>query len=101
MGDRDQKTEKPTPRRLKKARQDLDRRALARSVGPEQAKDLAGTRFERQVENRGQRAVALRQALDGEHATLDTETGGSFPPCVAGPCLDILHMHAYIDVSIV
>src|ERR1051326_2976518 len=54
------------------ASKDLDRRALARPVGAEQAEHFAGPRLERNVVNRDERTVVFRQTMDAEHVRVDT-----------------------------
>ena len=52
----------------RKPREDAERRALARAVGPEEAEDLALADLERDVVHRELRPVALRQVGDADHA---------------------------------
>ena len=65
-------------RGLEQPHQNLDGRALARSVRPEQPEHLARPHFERHVLDRCQRAIALRQVADGKHWYFDTGSGFQF-----------------------
>ena len=54
-------------RRLEQPHQNLDGRALARAVRPEQPEHLARTHLERHMLDGGQRRVALGQVVDAKH----------------------------------